>query len=99
MRLITSLTTLTAAALLGGALTACANGSPRRPASTEEKSEISRFEQDCYDARRRGVAEPAGCPPTTARNNRRAAPPTLDRDSLPLPNLPATAVPGGLLGR
>ena len=99
MRLITSLTTLTAAALLGSALTACANGSPRRPASTEEKSDISRFDQDCYEARSRGVAEPAGCPQTTTRN-RRAAPPSLDRDSLPLPNLPATALPGGgVLGR
>lgn len=100
MRLITSLTTLTAAALLASALTACAGGSPRRPASTEEKSDISRFEQDCYEARRRGVADPAGCPQTTTRNNRRTAPPSLDRDSLPLPNLPATALPGGgVLGR
>lgn len=101
MRLITSLTTLTAAALLGGALTACAGNSPRRPANAEPKRDISSFEQECYEARQRGVVEPAGCPGNSStRTTRRSAPPSIDRDSLPLPNLPATALPsGGVLGR
>ncbi len=99
MRLTTSLTTLTTLALLGSLLTACAGNAPRKPASTEEKS-LSSFEQQCYEARQRGAVEPAGCPTNTARTSRRSAPPALDRDSLPLPNLPATALPGGgLLGR
>lgn len=100
MRLITSLTTLTAAALLCGTLTACAGNAPRRPASTEEKS-ISRFDQQCSDAYNRGLPPPAGCPSYAGRSSRRAAPPAIDRDSLPLPNLPGTALPGsgGLFGR
>lgn len=101
MRLTTSLTTLTAAALCLATLSGCAGNSPRRPASAENKSaNTNNFGDTCYDAQSRGAPLPAGCPPTTQNRRTTRTLPGLERDQMTLPTMPNAGLPGGgVLGR
>lgn len=99
MRLIASLTTLTAATFAAGLIVGCAGNTPRKPGSAEDKNRATSFNDECVDAYSRGAPTPLGCPQTTddRRRNTRTAP-GIDRDALP--DLPTVGVPGGkVLGR
>lgn len=98
MRLITSLTTLTAAAFMASLITGCAGNTPRKPTSAEDKNRATNYNDECVDAYSRGAPTPLGCPQTTEdrRRNTRTAP-GIDRGALP--DLPTVGAPGGVLGR
>ncbi len=100
MRLIQSLTTLSALALSAALLAGCAGNTPRKPAATDSKGADTPFGDRCIDAESRGAIPPAGCPDT---GYRRRAPartgPQIDPDALPLPTLPGGGLSGNPLRR
>lgn len=99
MRLIASLTTLTAATFAAGLIAGCAGNTPRKPTDAQDKNRATSFNDECVDAYSRGAPTPLGCPQTTddRRRTTRTAP-GVDRDALP--DLPTVGVPGGkVLGR
>ena len=99
MRLIASLTTLSAAALLVTTMSGCAGNTPRKPASADDKSRTSAFDDNCLDARSRGAPAPVGCPQTVDDRRRPRTVPSVDAGQMPLPNLPGRDGVGGVLGR
>jgi len=103
MRLIASLTTLTASALLAATLTGCAGNAPKRPTAEQDKSLRSSALDNCTESQMRGTAAPtADCPydATEPRRTRRTAP-GLQADPTPLPGMPGLELPatGSILGR
>ena len=98
MRLIASLTTLTAAALAAGLITGCAGSAPRKPSAAEDKNRATAFDDECVDAYSRGAPTPLGCPQTNDNRRNTRTGPSIEREALP--NLPGVGLPGGrLLGR
>ncbi len=95
MRLIASLTPLTALTLSSMLLAGCAGNSPRKPADTQDKSRDTSFYENCYDFESRGLPPPAGCPqrPTGARRTVTPVPSMNPGDALP--DLPTRGVLGG----
>jgi len=100
MQLITRLTQLAFASTLALALAACAAPSPRKPATTDDKSTATSLRQSCIDAQNRGNPPPPGCETNTTQRSRRL--PDLQDDPLVnVPTLPTLGVPrqSPLIGR
>lgn len=104
MRLIASLTTLTAAALLAATLVGCAGNAPKRPTAEQDKSLRSSAFDNCSDSQIRGSTVPtADCPYDNAepRRTRRTAPGVQADPAQQLPGMPGLELPkaGSILGR
>ncbi len=98
MRLITSLTTLTAATLVAGLISGCAGNAPRKPTDAEDKNRATGYSDECTDAYSRGAPTPVGCPQTNEDRRRARTRPGIEPGALP--DLPTVGVPGGgVLGR
>ncbi len=102
MRLIASLTTVSAAALLVATLSGCAGGAPKRPTAAQDKSDRFSSLDRCSDLEARGATPTADCPDTTPQQRRRRVRPGLENDpAQQLPGMPGLELPGtgSVLGR